>query len=386
MVPDTRSSDQLETCLQAIAAGVAPQSLIANYPDLRAEIEAAVQAHSLGKTSISPDIKARNRTRLLAHAAELRSQQRTPVGRFVRLPRLAIAALAALIVFLTGSGVVIASARSLPGDQLYPVKRAVEDFRLTLSSENSDYATIEAQYQERRIEEVISLLQQGRTELISFEGVVNEQGVRHWIVDEIRVIVSPETELIGQIDLGMRVEVKGSTQPEGWVRASQIALRGYEFSGIIESINNTDWIISGIPVKVDPTLEFDPKIQVGSQVLVQVWVADEGEIMALEIVFLSPPATSTPLPTSTDIPEPTETSTPTPEDIDDEVETPEPEDESESDEEQGEPEETESPEDDESEPTEETDEPEDQEENDSSENDSEDEEAPEDGDREDAGK
>lgn len=67
------------------------------------------------------------------------------------------AAAACLIIVLSVTGVTGVSADSLPGDQLYPVKRTVEGVRLALASDNSEPG-LRVGFAERRLDEFQALL------------------------------------------------------------------------------------------------------------------------------------------------------------------------------------------------------------------------------------
>ena len=304
-----RQYETLESCLEAIASGVDCEQIIAQHPELQPALKAALQAQAIHNKTIPFDLQQRSRSRVLAHAASLRTSQPTSGNIFARLPRLGVAILLALIAFLTWSSLMIASARSLPGDQLYPVKRAIEDLRINLSSSPDSQQHTEEQYRQRRIEEVQRLIDQQRVEMVSFDGIVNEQGVRHWDIGGIMVIVAPETNILGQIDLGTLVEVEGITQAEGWVRASEIHLREFEISGIVESISTHEWVISGKQIPIIPETHIDSNIQIGSQVQVVVHTDDDGNQYAVKIIFVSAPVTATPSPAPTASPFPTISST-----------------------------------------------------------------------------
>jgi hypothetical protein len=299
-----RQLDTFESCLKAVVAGADAQQILDQHPEFRPELEAAFQARELQEGAIPFEVQQRSRSRILAHAAGLRTNQKISGNIFARLPRLGIALLLALFAFLTWSSLLIVSARSLPGDQLYPVKRAIEDLRLNLSSNSRNHQSIEEQYRQRRIEEVERLLNQRRVEMVSFDGIVNEQGVRHWTVSNVMVVVAPDTSILGQINPGDFVEVEGTTQPEGWVRASEIHLQEHEFVGVVESISSQEWLISGQKVPITSETQIDPNIQIGSRVQVIVHTQDGGSLYATQIIFISDPAIATPVPTLTATPFP----------------------------------------------------------------------------------
>ena len=75
-------------------------------------------------------VLARQRAHGLAMAAELRqAKNRNPVRRISWRPALTVLAVIALLV-MSSNGLLIASAHSIPGDTLYPLKRSVESTQL----------------------------------------------------------------------------------------------------------------------------------------------------------------------------------------------------------------------------------------------------------------
>jgi hypothetical protein len=94
--------------------------------------------------------------RLREHNAALQSPDRTTPHRF-RRHILRYAAAALLTVILAMAGLTSASANSLPGDQLYPIKRAAEDVHLALASDEQ-VASLRVDFAERRIGEFEGLL------------------------------------------------------------------------------------------------------------------------------------------------------------------------------------------------------------------------------------
>jgi hypothetical protein len=72
------------------------------------------------------------------------------------------AILLALILLLSGTGITYASQNALPSDVLYPVKIAIEDFQLSLSTEDSADAQLLLRFTQRRMNEISSLIVQER--------------------------------------------------------------------------------------------------------------------------------------------------------------------------------------------------------------------------------
>jgi hypothetical protein len=315
-----RLFDALEVCLEALETGIPLESCLQLYPDLanylRPELEAALAARSLAVETIPADVMNRNRTRLLGRAAQLRVKKDPHFVR-PRVSRIAFSALLiVLLVFLTSGSLLIVSAKSLPGDSLYPFKQVVETLHVRLAPSKEQKQAIEQVYQQQHIEEVQQLIVLGRIQKASFEGVVDEISPGQWIVGGIPLTVSSQTTIIGQIEIGRLIEVEGITQPEGWVEAHEIHLREYEFYGQAEFMDTSQWIISGISLQITSDTQIGPGIQLKDSVLVLVRSEDDGFLYALAILsteqtpsidIVSPTATVTPL--SKDTPNPISTST-----------------------------------------------------------------------------
>lgn len=107
---------------------------------------------------LTPAAQARIEARLRAHAAvQAVSPGRRGLFRQRLSPLLRAAAVLAIVLVLGLLGVAQASADSLPGDRLYPVKRAIEDARLTLVSAQSEPA-LRLEFAARRLDEFERLL------------------------------------------------------------------------------------------------------------------------------------------------------------------------------------------------------------------------------------
>jgi hypothetical protein len=234
--------DALQECLTALEQGEELDRILARFPELEQELrpalEAAVFASAAIDFSVPPDSISRSRTRLLGHASKLReSRKKTWFG----LPRLDGAALAVIFVLLVGvSGLVTASAQALPGDTLYSMKLAVEDVRLSFTTDAGAKQSLRMVYDQRRIDETVKLIELGRSERVTFEGVVSEIDGETWLVNEIRVKLSPNTKIVGIIELGMAVEVEGEVQLGKIVEAIKITLLDVDDEEDTEDLEPTE--------------------------------------------------------------------------------------------------------------------------------------------------
>ena len=347
--------EALESCLDALDKGSSLESCLEQYPamtdELRPVLEAAIAAKSLSVEDVPVSAMQRSRTRLLARSVQLGSAiEEKPRSWFKDLfaptdsskatrrtaitasaGRMAFALVIAVTLILTSGGLLVVSAESLPGETLYAIKRAVEEIRVQLAPGNESQQQIEAVNSLERLEEVQELLRLGRSQFVDFEGVVETISHTQWIVNGIMVTLSPDTILSGpieagrSIELGMRVEVRGTTGLESQVYAQEIRLREYEIAGYVEGIEANRWIISGISIRVNQDTHLAPGIQVSSLVVALVRIEDDDNVIALAVVrlpgsvitaipldgeTLTPTNTPQPSPTLTLVPAPSETPQP----------------------------------------------------------------------------
>jgi len=285
-----RLYDAFEVCLSALATGVDLETCLALYPDLADELRPALQTAQRARLSAQADVPAaamnRSRAKMLAHAGELRSKKKTFFlsGAF---PRLALASLAVVLVFfLSFNGLATVSAKALPGDGLYPVKLAAENISLRLAPSGEARQQLADDYQQRRTEEVRSLLASGLMRNISLEGVIDEVSPEQLIVQGIPVRLNADTEVSGEMIPGRLVKLEGTTQPGGWVDAARLKLRFYVYYGDVISIDPESWNIGGTLFTTLEGTHIDPALKVGDQVLVLVYVGDDGTLYSQAILRL----------------------------------------------------------------------------------------------------
>ncbi|MEW6567364.1 MAG: DUF5666 domain-containing protein [Chloroflexota bacterium] len=301
--------DALQASLTALESGAEVEACLAKYPDLapqlRPLLEAALEARHLGSAAVPAEAVLRTQQAILAHGRMLR-QCRPPVRKAGLQPRLAYALLAlAASLILSGGWLASASAAALPGDWLYPVKRAAEDLRIRLAVSVEARQRLEADYSERRASEVLTLLQLGRTANVSFEGVLTEQVSDLWTVAGTLVRIDSATRLAGEMLPGMTVEVHGQTQPQRFVLANEVLLLEYDWTGIVEDLQSTTWRVGGLRLGVDRGTRIEGEAEVGDLVRVRVRIGSDGNLQARAIYLVSTPIapTSTPAP-SPPTPEP----------------------------------------------------------------------------------
>lgn len=301
--------DALEDCLAALRSGDNLEASLSRFPDLAANLrpvlEAAILAGSLREVMIPNAALQRSRARLLAKAAELRARRQSkPLEERwfkARYPRIALSALTlTLLVFLSWQGLMVVSAKALPGDTLYPLKRVAEGLTLHLTPNIEARHEMEVNYRQRRLAEIESLLSIGRIGQVSFEGVLTQIGGERWLVENIPVVVTAQTTFIGDLQEGRVVEIEGQTAPEGWVIADEVHLRYFQIAGKVEAIAPHQWMLttsqSIYQLTILSTTQIDPALRIGDDALALVYSGDDGALSAQAIVrLLVPQPTATPV-------------------------------------------------------------------------------------------
>ncbi len=224
--------EALEICLQDIEQGADIDTVLLRYPDLADELrpilEASRNASSMAIPAPSVEVVRRNRARVLQRAAQLReAKAKRSSQRFwlVSFRRLAVTLAVVSILFASGTGLVRAASTTLPGDQLYPVKRTWEDVLVLFTFNLQQRDALEVEHENERLQELQGLFAEKRSAEVEFAGLVTSQNGTEWVVSGIPVAISPQTEIQDQgIVVGSAVQVKGQTQSNGAVFAEQIEL------------------------------------------------------------------------------------------------------------------------------------------------------------------
>lgn len=223
--------DILETCLNEIEQGADVDTVLFRYPEfadeLRPILETSAQLKAKAVPAPSAEVVRRNRAKVLQHASEMRERKAAPLRRRIWSPQLRSALAALMVVFLfllSGTGLVRASSTTLPGDDLYPVKRSWESVQLFFTFNADARETLELEHENERLEEVTELFAMGRTADVDFSGYVTRQTGDEWLVSGIPVLLSSQTRLPdGPVRVGDAVRVRGQAR-DGGVAALRIDL------------------------------------------------------------------------------------------------------------------------------------------------------------------
>ncbi len=230
----------LDECLNQMNEGKSITACLAQHPAMTAELEPllriAFQLKSLRQDQqLSPAALWTARQRVLHRATQLRSAWEKPRRGHVplwlnlsALMRKSVAAIVLAILLLgtiLGGGTIAASAKSLPGDALYPVKRVTEEFRLLITFDQQAKAQLRQQFDERRREEAKAVASRQRVAEMSFRGQIEDVADDHWTIGGVPVNVSSKTIIEGgDIAVGALVQVHVRSLSDGTLLAIRVSV------------------------------------------------------------------------------------------------------------------------------------------------------------------
>jgi len=222
----------LEVCLNEIEQGTEVDAVLSRYPDLADELrpmlETSAQAKKMSVPGPSQEIVKRNRAKLLQRAAEMREEQIASSSRrvwSVPLRRMLVTLMVVAMLFISSTGLVRASSNTLPGDNLYPVKRTWEDMMVFFTFDADKREELEFEHENERLEELHELFAEGRSANVDFAGYVTRLSGDEWRVSGITVFISSQTRLPDQeVLVGAAVRVRGQIQNGISVMAERVDL------------------------------------------------------------------------------------------------------------------------------------------------------------------
>jgi hypothetical protein len=242
----------LEECLAQMRSGKTLEECLSTHPDqakkLRPLLQAAAHVWEIPIPRARPEAVQAGRERLLA-GANRRNLSPSPVspGKFARYTKRALgafqiilfgqkrtslslafrmAAILAIALLATGGITVNVSARSLPGDKLYGVKRTWESVRLSLTPNQQGRQQLQQRFAAERREEIQQLIQLRRAETVEFEAPLEGIDAEHWQVDGFQVHVDSGTEVEGDPETGLELYIRARLLEDGTLTAIQVRVPG----------------------------------------------------------------------------------------------------------------------------------------------------------------
>ena len=146
----------LESCIEQMQAGRSIDAVLEDHPDMADELRSLLEVADGLQTLPDPPLVIDDLMGALSHTVNAqapapRKRPRSKIALFSHTILMRVAAGIAL-VFALGLGSTVASADTVPGDFLYPVKRFVEKVRLVFSINNNE-AELRIAFSEERFAE-----------------------------------------------------------------------------------------------------------------------------------------------------------------------------------------------------------------------------------------
>jgi hypothetical protein len=273
--------DVLDRCLLKLQAGENLENVLAEYPELADELRPVLETvvaliNARGSDTVPIAAMARSRARLMKTAQQIKFSaplpwwQRTLVfARRSLVPISAAVTCAALV--LTG----MASAKSLPGQALYPVKRAAEQISLSLPASATDTLSRQVSYDQRRLDEVDQLISEKDEQEVELSGFLTSDSLG-WKIDSIALIVPTGLTSQAQANAGRYVSIHGDVLADGRITLKSISQRLYTFSGRISAQQARRIAVSDIWISLDASTEVFVDLRLDAQVRVTVTRLPEG--------------------------------------------------------------------------------------------------------------
>lgn len=228
----------LDECLEEMQRGCGIQQCLNRYPEYAAELRPLLETVvRVGRVLTPPameEARAVGRERMLAALAERRvsGAPRRPWQRLLEnltlperadlAPALRLAALALVLLLVGGIVVGAASAGSLPGGALYPLKTTARQVRLALTFDPARHEVLANEIAGQQRQEVAAALQAGRRADVEFDGKLDAIEGDRWTVGGLPLTVDARTQVDGPAEVGARLRVQGHLPGDGRLLALRL--------------------------------------------------------------------------------------------------------------------------------------------------------------------
>lgn len=190
----SRFEEILARCIDEVKAGRSTiEDCVARYPHVREQLEPllriALEIRETPDVRPSTSFRIRARVQLMdqihskgavAKGSRLRYHDRlNPIAYVRRSSMVGIVIAIVLALSAIGGGTAYASQASLPGDTLYPVKLATEEFRMMLPGGDIVRAERSLGFAERRVEEMLALAERERTQHLDVAAARYEDAIKN---------------------------------------------------------------------------------------------------------------------------------------------------------------------------------------------------------------
>jgi hypothetical protein len=323
-----RYSSVLDECLAALRAGEPMEHIVARYPGHAARLRSALALAASVQSSprVTPRAQAREQSwRLVRERAhQLRmggrrvAARRASYGAILRPAGALFAVL--LLVASFGGGLAYASQDAMPDSQLYRVKLATEDVRLLFVFDEKHEAEILLDQSNQRVEEIRSMISQGKTIPENVLGALEDRNQRAVSILQdrpeesgLRARILTQAEEQEDLLVALWQQVSDDARDEytevvaslhnvrlgGGVGTALVAVQPGDLlggiqsiSGQVQALDDGSWSIGGVAVYVDDRTIGGGEIVAGLTARVVVAVDASGRSQALSLIggFLGGPA------------------------------------------------------------------------------------------------
>ena len=213
---DKNDIDALNTCLELLEKGIAIEVCLARYPEIATKLEPmlrlAMETRRLGETIEIPTDAQRAGMGLITNAWAKKRQVKSG-GQWweVFRPVAKSWALAIVVVMILGFGgwtTSTVAADSVPGEALYPVKKARERVLLVVAFSDWGKAELHAKFAHQRTQEIEKLVSRGKSQAVmdrTAERMANH--TRRVIALMGGELPIPKPVITGPGELGIRVSL-----------------------------------------------------------------------------------------------------------------------------------------------------------------------------------
>jgi len=223
----------LDEGLARVRAGEDAAAYLAEHPEHADEImpllALAAELEELPYPVQRPEAVASGRERMFAALTARQAITGSPararswiLNPLPLRPALGIAIAVLIILALGTPAVAVVATRSLPGDDLYPVKTGWEALRLNLTTSSEARALLESGRAQQRRLEVERMMKEHRTGIIHIKGVLSKISPTLWSVAVLEAEVNEQTNIQENVEDGQVVEASIRVEEDGSLHLESI--------------------------------------------------------------------------------------------------------------------------------------------------------------------
>lgn len=210
--------------LDALDRGDSIAAVLSRYPGQEETLRPFLETAALfADLNLQPSLAAQSRSKqaFLGQANALRPRP-TGVVWWRRWQRALVPAFALLVIFLLFSAALLPlSANAMPGDALYSVKRLAENGRLAATGSADRKLELIERYKETRRLEIQQILAANQDiEGLVFEGIIETMDETNWQVSGLTVQIAATTQIVGKPQMGLLAIVNGRTRQGAFIAQS----------------------------------------------------------------------------------------------------------------------------------------------------------------------